>query len=296
MTSQVLHPAPSPLHRLSACWSEARPVVQIIFQLRFWAAVALTAPQAFTARPASVLLGGAAWLCATWYVYLINGVSDQVEDRANGSTRPLASGSLPVRAAQRVATSLAVTALLLALAVSPRLAVLTAIMLVLGWVYSAGPSPQKRSLLGFAVVVTMGGVVTYLAGCAAAGGAVSPELLVLMLSMSLWMALAGCTKDLGDAAGDRAAGRRTLPVLLGDVRARRLTAVSVLLAGAGTVTATALAAPGLLLPAFLLGVGALCVAILTVAGAGAWERSRQRRPYRYFMGSQYAVHLSIVVL
>jgi len=117
-----------------------------------------------------------------------------------------------------------------------------------------------------------------------------------MVTMSLWMALAGTTKDLSDVAGDRAAGRRTLPVLLGDRWARRLMAGLVLVAGSVLLAGAVLVAPRLLPPATVLGVGAVAVAGWVLAGTGSTDRRRQRAPYRLFMGSQYAVHLTVLRL
>ncbi|TDC63690.1 homogenitisate phytyltransferase [Micromonospora sp. KC207] len=279
---------------LAASWREARPVVQVVFQLRFLAGAAVAAPQAVLTRPGSLLVGAFAWLCATWFVYLLNGLSDQVEDRRNGSLRPLASGTLPVGVARRTAVALAGLALLSAAAVSARLAGLVALMLTLGWLYSAGPRPQKGNMAGFVLVVASGGVVTYLAGAAAADGPVRSELMVLMVAMSLWMALAGTTKDLSDVDGDRVAGRRTLPVLLGDGAARRLMAVLVAVAGGVLLAGALLLAPVLVLPAVVLAFGAAGVVGCLLLGAGATGRRRQRRPYRLFMVSQYAVHLSVL--
>lgn len=281
---------------VAASWREARPVVQMIFQLRFFAGAAVAAPTGVVPRPAPLLVGALAWLCATWFVYLLNGLSDQVEDRRNGSARPLATGMLPVGVARRIAGCLAGVALLLGAAISLRMAALVALMLLLGWLYSAGPRPQKSNMLGFVLVVASGGIVTYLAGCAAVDGPVGPELLVMMVTMSLWMALAGTTKDLSDVAGDRAAGRRTLPVLLGDRGARRLMAGLVVLAGSVLVAGALLVAPALAAPAAVLSVGALAVAGCVLTGAGATDRRRQRSPYRLFMTSQYAVHLTVLHL
>ncbi|TDC42158.1 UbiA family prenyltransferase [Micromonospora sp. KC213] len=282
--------------QVSASWREARPVVQVVFQLRFFAGAAVAAPQGIVARPATLLLGALAWLGATWCVYLFNGLSDQVEDRRNGSTRPLATGALPVRAARRIVVGLALVALALAGAVSARMVALVALMLALGWAYSAGPRPQKGNMLGFVLVVAAGGIVTYLAGSAAAGASVTPDLVVVMVAMSLWMAFAGTTKDLSDVAGDRAAGRRTLPVLLGDRGARRLMAGLVVVAGGVLLAGALLVAPALLVPATVLAVGAGAVVGCVLTGAGAADRRRQRRPYRIFMASQYAVHLTVLGL
>lgn len=306
-------------------WREARPSVQLMFQLRFLAGALLcavgpvAAPAPVPGRLpsgatlAGVLLGALAWLCVTWHIYLLNGICDQTEDRHNGSGRPLASGTLPVRAARAVATGLAVVAVGLGAALGWVLAVLVLAMLGLGWAYSAGPRPQKANVPGFIVVVTAGGLLTYLAGWLCAGGARAlgapawlaagpatgaapvPDpaltpLVVLAAAMSLWMSLGGMTKDLSDIAGDRAAGRRTLPVLLGDRRARTLMAVLALGVGGGLCAVAALAVPVLLPAGAVLLAGGAAVASCLASRASRGRRGRLRIPYRAFMTAQYAVH------
>jgi 4-hydroxybenzoate polyprenyltransferase len=276
-------------------WKEARPVVQSMFQLRFAAGAVLAAPGVGLGHLSDYLLAAAAWLCATWQVYLLNGMCDQVEDRCNGSQRPLATGVLDLRAARLICRLLSVMALLLSLAVSPLSLLLVAIFLLLGWHYSAAKRPQKGNVAGFIVTVTGGGAITYLAGCTAAGGSFRLEMLVLASAMSLWMACAGMTKDLADVAGDRLAGRRTLPVVLGARRARTLIAGLTLGVAAYLLGWAVWFAPALLPAAGALGCGAVACALYSVLGSAEVSRSRQRRPYRAFMLSQYVVHFVVLL-
>jgi len=88
---------------LSLCLVEARPVVQVIFLARF---VCAALPGPFSGR---VALGAVSWLFAVLAVYLANGVTDIVEDRHNGSTRPIASGALDVGFARQVIVASAPT-------------------------------------------------------------------------------------------------------------------------------------------------------------------------------------------
>lgn len=276
-------------------WIEARPIVQFIFLLRFLTAATIVAAYTGTLPLRSVLVGAGAWLCATWCIYLLNGLCDQVEDRGNHSTRPVATGALPGDAGRRITAGLALAALLLAVLATRWMVMYVLVMLLLGWSYSAGQRPQKATPIGFVVVVSAGGIVTYLAGSLAAGGGLSHELIVLMCAMSLWMALAGSTKDLSDTDGDRAAGRRTLPVILGDHLARRVMAVMAV--GVGILMfAWAQAFAAILVPsAALLIIGASAVAVTLVVSTGTTDRNLQRQPYRLFMLTQWSVHGSIVL-
>lgn len=306
-------------HAVRLSWVEARPVVQLIFQLRFLvgALLGLASSAAAGRFSGSALfgigVGAAAWLCATWHVYLLNGICDQIEDRHNGSGRPLASGALSMPVARAVVAALAVLAVGLGAAVSLPLAVAVVTMLGLGWAYSAGPHPQKANVVGFVAVVTAGGLLTYLAGWLAAvggtrsggsGGLAAPDLpagpsvlplVALAGAMSLWMSLGGMTKDLSDVAGDRVAGRRTLPVVLGDRRARRLMAVLVIGVGVGFGALAVWAVPVLRVAAGVLLAGAGAVAFCLATRTSRGHRGRLRLPYRMFMTTQYAVHGVVLV-
>lgn len=277
-------------------WRESRPVVQVMFQLRFGVGALLSIDRGSAASPVLLAVGAASWLCATWYVYLLNGVCDQVEDLRNGSSRPIAAGHLPPAAARTILVCLAVAALALGVAVGWHLVLLVALLLGLGSAYSAGARPQKANVPGFIAVVVAGGLVTYLAGGVSAGRTGWPggELAVLAVSMSLWMAFAGMTKDISDVPGDRAAGRRTLPVVLGESRARRVMALLALTVGVLALalirhTALALLPMGVVL---LCGAGLLAVSLF---GVGSRAGTKPGRPYRVFMMTQYAAHVLVVV-
>jgi 4-hydroxybenzoate polyprenyltransferase len=280
---------------LGLAWREARPAVQLIFQLRFLAGALLAGAGRSPPQVGHMALGAAGWLCATWYVYLLNGVHDLTEDRCNGSSRPLAVGTLPVDAARSIARALLVVALVSGTAASWQQGALIAAMLGLGWLYSAAPHPQKATASGSMAVIVAAGVLTYLAGWHAGGGAApSAELAVLAVSMSLWMGLVGMTKDLSDVPGDRAAGRRTLPILLGDRSARLLLAVQALGVGALGCGLAWYHAPQLLPAAAVLLCGTAALAISLSPGISSGERRRRRRPYRLFGITQYALHLVIL--
>jgi 4-hydroxybenzoate polyprenyltransferase len=286
---------PRALARAARCvWLEARPVVQVVFLLRFVAGGMVSAGGSLlTARE---LVGALSWACATAAVYVLNGAADLVEDRRNGSRRPIASGRLSQQSAISAVVLLAAAALLLSELLPGRATLLTALMLVLGWAYSWAPTPLKNSMTGFLGVVVCAGALTYLAGCNAAGGAVDPDLLLFAAAMSCWIGLGGSTKDLGDVAGDLAAGRRTWPIILGDTRARVLMGALAGCLGLGFGIAAAVWLPGLLpsAVAVMLGATVLCAQLIRTAGGRGAERPVARRPYRAFMLTQYAAHAAVL--
>lgn len=182
--------------------------------------------------------------------------------------------------------------------------VLVTVMLLLGSLYSAGPRPQKANVTGFVLVVTSGGAVTYLVGWATVGGEGLPpvRLLVVGTAMSLWMGLVGMTKDLSDAAGDRVAGRRTLPIQLGPRRASGLLAVFAFAVGITSFLAYRWAgvdhSTGMV---HLVGSGVVAGCLLVaVAQSGVNadavpRRTRARRPYRAFMITDLAAHGTLLL-
>jgi 4-hydroxybenzoate polyprenyltransferase/chlorophyll synthase len=269
-------------------------VVQVIFQLRFAAGLAM-ALAAGARWSGLAVIGAFAWVCATWVVYLLNGISDIDGDRRNGSRRPLASGRLSPAAAAHVCAVVAAIGVVAAALVSMPMVLLVTGMVMLGWLYSMGTRPMKASPVGFTIVVVLGGLLTYLASWLAVGTGMPPlSLLVFGAAMSLWMALAGTTKDLADFHGDRAANRRTLPIILGDRRSRWAMSALVGLVAAAFVVVAWLVEPTLRLPAALLGIGAVALVLCLHNRCSRGDRDRLRVPYHLFMAIQYGVHLTVL--
>ncbi|MBB3675872.1 UbiA family prenyltransferase [Modestobacter versicolor] len=284
----------TPLPVTALLWAETRPVVQAIFAVRYWvgALVVLAGGGAF--GPA-VVLGSLGWLLLTMSIYLVNGVSDLTADRANGSDRPLARGLIGAHGAVRVAWALAAASLLLTALTGTLALVLCAVAMgVLGWAYSVGPHPLKNSVAGTAVASAGGGLLTYLAGAAAAGGLPDGPYVAVFVLLALWMAVAGAAKDLGDRSGDEAAGRRTLPVVAGHRAATRVIAAGCLALGTTTVVVAG-TWPEVLLPALVLCLGAVVVAVLALRTREDLPRALVRRPYRAFMVTQYAVNPALLL-
>lgn len=235
--------------------------------------------------------GAASWFLAVWVVYLVNGISDIAGDRANGSRRPLASGALTENAAMSWCVVLAVLSLCLAVHVSVVFVMLVVFMLVLGLAYSIGAHAAKKWAVPALAVAAAGCLLTYLAGAEAFHATIPSAVLLFGVIMSLWIAVVGHTKDFGDTVGDRIAGRRTLPIVLGDRRARTVVAVGAALIGSAGVATAAFDRDLLSLAA--LGPCGIAVCVFSLWRPGR-DRASKRRPYRAFMLSQYAVNLLAV--
>jgi 4-hydroxybenzoate polyprenyltransferase len=276
-------------------WREARPVVQLIFQLRFVSGVVLAGGHLADFARLTTTFAELCWLSATWAIYLVNGVSDVVEDCENDSGRPIARGALPGDAARIVCYVLVAFALVCGVLVSAQMLILVVLMLAVGWAYSMGPRPLKMTMPGFVASVTVLGLLTYLAGRCAVDGEWSTPLFLFGVAMSLWMGLVGWTKDLSDTEGDRVAGRRTLPIVFGEPRARLLMAVSAVVLGCMFLIAAAFAAPQVSAAAWVDCFGALVVAAVLLSPMSVGDRRVRRRPYRAFMITQYTTHSALLI-
>jgi 4-hydroxybenzoate polyprenyltransferase len=280
--------------------SEARPIVQVVFVLRYVVGAAFTAHQHLP-NPFQLVAGTLAWWLAVVAAYLINGVLDIKEDRANGSSRPIARGDLPERAAIFITAGAALGALTLAQFV-PGLSVWVVAFLLLGWAYSAPPFPAKRWSSLCAVVVFGLAWTSFAGGAATVGGELNTAGLVFATVMSAWVALVGSVvKDLSDADGDATGGRRTVAVRYGAWLARALGATGALVVGASAVLAALLWSPSTLVAMIPVAVGAVCVVaqIVRTARIKDADKRTRRSAYRAYMNTQYVaiiVMLAVLVL
>lgn len=280
---------------LRMCLIEARPCVLVMFTLRFLCGAALCVQ--VNHWPLARMLGGAiAFDFAIFSVYLFNGTMDLVEDRANGSRRPIATGRLEPAAAQRVTAVSAAASLALGFAVGVVPGLSVAVALGAGYLYSGPPWRLKRHAVSCALCGLIGGLASYVAGATTAAAVLpAPRAGLFPVALSLWMGLVGsAAKDLPDAGGDAMAGRRTLAVVRGQAAARLAAAAGALAIGTGFVAAAILAAPALIWPAMTLACGALGVAAVSLPRFSAGTPGRCRRPYRAFMVTQYAAHLALL--
>jgi 4-hydroxybenzoate polyprenyltransferase len=280
---------------LTMCIVEARPCVLVIFLLRFLAGAILTGH----GNLPRVLAGAAAWELAVFFIYLFNGAMDIHEDLVNGSRRPIARGALPRRPALGVAFCAAMMSLASALLFARETALPVAAVLAIGYMYSGPPFRLKCSPAGTVVTCALLGLATYDAGqvsVAASTGHPGIALAVFAVAMSLWMGLVGApAKDLPDIAGDAQAGRRTLAMLVGERRFRLALALVALGLGIAFLAVAASTVHVIVWPAATMLTGAAAVAFLSLSPLSQGSRTRLRLPYRGFMVTQYATHLSLAL-
>lgn len=269
---------------------EGRPIVVGIFGLRFAVGSVLVEGTGGT-RP-ELWVAAASWLLAVWGVYLVNGISDIDGDRLNGSSRPLATGRLDKGFATAMVAVLFALSLLLALPVAGPFPLAVVAFVALGVVYSIGPWAAKNVGAVGLVVAAAGAFLTYLAAAHVVSEVVPASAFAFASVASAWIAIAGHTKDFGDVAGDRAEGRRTLPVVLGEERARLLVALgTALVSSIALVLALAVEQVRTLL---FLGAAGPFVIVSLLRGSRVGS-GRPKRPYRAFMTGQYALNVAALV-
>lgn len=279
------------------CLLEARPAVQGIFLLRFLAGASFAGPLFAGGINPSLWGGAVVWICAILAVYILNGVMDVEEDRINASSRPVASGKLPVAQAAWVTAGLAVVSVVGSLALGGLMVVSVLMLLALGWMYSGPPFYLKRSPSGWAILGIIVALLTYNAGRMAGGhGGDLHSFLVFAVIMALWLGIVSQTKDLSDIEGDKQAGRRSGPVIWGENVARLVFSGVALCIGGGYILLAALFAPSLLVPAFVVALGAVAVTVVTLGPWSRGDKSRRRRSYKAFMLTQYGANFAVIIM
>jgi len=147
----------------------------------------------------------------------LNDLADVAADRVNRPAGPIAAGRLSRHAAEGVVFSGALLGLTLAGLVSG-----TQVLAALGaFAVMAAYSPwlKRRGLPGNVAVAVIAGLPLFY-GALALG---APAAGLVPWALAAWLHCAReMVKDIADESGDRAAGRRTLPVTLGAARAARV--------------------------------------------------------------------------
>lgn len=165
--------------------------------------------------PASAWLAAAAMWCITAYGYVANDLADVAEDRINKPDRPLPSGAVQAETATRLAWGLAGCGALLAAGVG--LAPLGVALLVIWALHLYNKRLKGRPGSGNVLIAFLAGCTLPVGSVAVQGigpAALTPVWLPALL-LSAFVAAREVIKTVEDVAGDRAAGRRTLPVRYG---------------------------------------------------------------------------------
>lgn len=280
----------NPYRVLRLAWEESRPIVQVTIVGRFLAGSLLVWPAPEKMRW-QVPIATIAWLAAGVAVYLFNGAADAVEDRANASTRPIASGRVANRDALLVVQGTIV--LSLALSATTGIIIQAVTFLMLGYAYSGPPFLAKGHWAAASICIGASGAVTFWAASQAVGH-ISAEAIIAGAALAAWMGLVGAlVKDLSDTEGDRISGRKTYAVVFGEYRTGRYAAAFALIIGLLASVASARLTPFALPVMVTLLAGGILIAIRSNRNASSARRYDARAQYRIFMLTQ---HVAVLVL
>lgn len=218
------------IDRLRLYWELARPFTLVAPALGMFtgSVIALGASPAIPLTPwvgAKIALGTLMAAVLNAASNTLNQVTDLEADRINKPDRPIPAGRVSPEEALRLSGWLYAAAFLLATPVGPQCTLLAGSAAVLTVLYSAPPFRLKAvPYLANLVIAVPRGVLLKVAGwsCVRDFGRMEPWYIGAIFG--LFLLGATTTKDFADIRGDRAAGFRTLPVVLGTRRAAWLTA------------------------------------------------------------------------
>lgn len=241
---------------------------------------AIACYQGYPLQPALFIWGQVAVTAAQLMTHYSNDYFDLAADRANftptrwsGGSRVLVQTTLPPRWALYLALSLLLISLA-AVAQASRMGGQAALALLLAgvslsWFYSAPPLQLHSRGVGELTVALVVPVLTTLAGYTLQAGRVGLLPLLVTLPLALFQFAMLLAIEFPDAAGDAAAGKRTLVVRLGPARAARL--------WAGVLALAVLSLPLIWLAGVPGPVAALMAFFSLPLVVWFWRRIRQAR-------------------
>lgn len=154
-------------------------------------------------------------------MFVLNDLVDSDLDRANGKKRPIPSGLVSKRQAWTFIISTNMAALVLSIITFNLTGnLIVAAMLIIGILYSAPKIALMKRFLTKTITIAIYYCLCALLGATSYGTDMvmnNPVILAHGLSMLAVMIFISSTlNDLGDVGGDRAAGRRTVPIVIGE--------------------------------------------------------------------------------
>lgn len=208
------------------------------------------------------------------YAYVYNDIQDMDIDRINSSDSPLPSGRVSKGQAMNLSIASVLSALAIAFSVNLWVFAVACFGIALGYVYSTPPlSLKDRFLLKQTTACIWCAMSSLGGGIAASGQITGTTLYAAILFFAYGMAFSPVA-DIGDIAGDRAAGKRTLPVVMGPEFTVKM-GVTIILSFAAATALT------YLIFGFNTACPILVMALSLVAARTAWPLiNRWKDPHR----------------
>jgi geranylgeranylglycerol-phosphate geranylgeranyltransferase len=170
-------------------------------------------------------------LLVTAGTYIMNDLLDADLDRANGKKRPIPSELVSKRQAWTfVALAFGAAVLLTMVTFSSISMVIVTLMLGIGVTYSLPPVVLMKRFIVKTVSIAVFYILCALLGMTSVynlGLAMDSPVLVasVLLTLALMVFISSTLNDMGDVDGDRAAGRRTIPIVVGKENTIKLTMI-----------------------------------------------------------------------
>lgn len=239
-------------------------------------------------------------LLITAGTYILNDLADAELDRANGKKRPIPSGLVSRRQAWAFVALTFGTAVLLAIATfSPVGIAIVAMMLAIGITYSS----PKIALMKRFVVKTVSIAIFYNL-CALLGMTAysldfamdNPvQVVTILLTLAIAVFISSTLNDMGDVDGDKAAGRRTIPIVIGKDNTIKLTMVlaASIMAANWILYGIDVAADGRggLVTAIMTSIFALAIAaIMSKMRKGLRDTESMRKQHKKLFPLQMGLH------
>jgi len=243
-------------------------------------------------------------LLVTAGTYVMNDLVDADLDRVNGKKRPIPSGLVSKRQAQAfVAFTFGAAVLLTMSTFRPISLIIMTLMLAIGVAYSAPKiALMKRFLIKtvsiaifYSLCALLGMTSSYNLGLAME----SPVLVTnVLLTLAIMVFISSTLNDMGDLDGDKNAGRRTIPIVIGKDNTIKLTmilATTVLIETWGFYGAASITGHGSPVTAVTTTVIALIVLMtLRRMRKGFQNAEFMRSQHKKLFPLQMAIHPSLI--
>lgn len=153
-------------------------------------------------------------------MYVLNDLIDADLDRANGKKRPIPTGKVTKNQAWAFITLTNGAGILLAaLTLNPASVAVTSIVAAIGLMYSAPKIALKDRFVIKTLAIAIAIVLCALLGAMSTFGLSATDSILVPVYVSVILGsmvfITSPFNDLGDVAGDKAAGRRTIPIVIG---------------------------------------------------------------------------------
>jgi geranylgeranylglycerol-phosphate geranylgeranyltransferase len=237
-------------------------------------------------------------------MFVLNDLVDADLDRANGKNRPIPSGLVSKRQAGIFIISTNVVALLLSVITFNPISILTvALMLAIGIMYSAPKIALMKRFVAKTVTIAIYYCLCAMLGITSYGLDLvldNPVILIHTLSMlAIMIFISSTLNDLGDVDGDRAAGRRTVPIVIGKDNTIKLSMILAICMLPVTWTLYGLAAEGdhgIIVTAVLSSLFAVIVASKMAAmRRGLQDMKSMRKHHKKLFPLNLVLQLNLVV-